>query len=445
MLLEPFDLIQGDSLTVLKTLPERSVDCVVTSPPYWGLRDYGTASWEGGDAACDHRRTSIWTRGNLANAAISDGGNRKQSDRTDNDRSIPFGKVCGKCGATVRKDEQIGLEPTPAEYVAKLVAIFAEVRRVLRDDGTLWVNLGDSYARDAGKGQHKPGDTGKQNYIIGSAGSPPPCELPGKNLIGIPWRVAFALQADGWYLRSDIIWHKPNPMPESVTDRPTKAHEYIFLLSKSARYFYDIDAIREPMLWPEGPNSPDSIQSPHGQGFTRKAAGWHQGTRVEGSAPRDKRSSEGFHDQRSARSSEGFRGGNKRNRDLERYGTTRGKTNVSCSHPKGRNKRSVWTLSTLPTADAHFATFPFELPEICIKAGSREGGIVLDPFAGAGTTGLACLKNGRRFIGIELKPDYVKLAARVAAALLARNFTHTIDKRAEYMSLKEYEARFGIH
>ena len=191
--------------------------------------------------------------------------------------------------------------------------------------------------------------------------------------------MAFALQADGWWLRSDIIWHKTNPMPESVTDRPTKAHEYVFLLTKRARYWYDADAIKEKSTWPDGPNSPESIKSPYGQGFTRTAPTWEERKQL----------------------GEGHRRGYSQNAPS------------GCHRVGGgefRNRRSVWTLAAQPTPEAHFATFPLELPEICLRAGCPEGGLVLDPFSGAGTTGLACLKNGRNFLGIELNPAYVEMS-----------------------------------
>jgi DNA modification methylase len=226
-------VILGNCIDVLKTLDAVSVQCCVTSPPYYGLRDYGTAQWMGGDPECKH------------DPARPDGGERAN-------RALPLGRggvykdICGICGA-VRIDEQIGLEETPEAFVEKLVEVFREVRRVLADDGTLWLNLGDSYASAWSVNR------GTRSTI--GAGAPPLSQrsnrltgdLKEKDLIGIPWMVAFALRADGWYLRSDIIWHKPNPMPESVTDRPTKAHEYIFLLSKSARYYYDAEAILEPV------------------------------------------------------------------------------------------------------------------------------------------------------------------------------------------------------
>jgi DNA modification methylase len=301
-----WEIHQGDALEVLRTLPGESAHCCVTSPPYWGLRDYG-------------------------------------------------------------HDGQLGLESTPEEYVEKLVAVFREVRRVLRDDGTLWVVIGDSYSSGGhgggGKFMEMRGENGSGawGHRSGKTGwrSPPP-GLKQKDLIGIPWRVGFALQGDGWWLRSDIIWSKPNPMPESVTDRPTKAHEYVFLLAKSERYFYDADAIREDAIY---------------EGDTRHLR--FDASKLKGNARDD--------------------GGSR-----ERTGNP----------TDGRNRRTVWTVATQPYPEAHFATFPPALIEPCVLAGCPLGGTVLDPFAGAGTTGLVALRNGRRFIGIELHPEYVELATR---------------------------------
>jgi len=232
-------LFGGDCRETLAALPEQSVHCCVTSPPYFGLRDYGTATWDGGHADCGHIAPALGGTGKetLVGTTAAGNGTRLQQYR----------ETCGKCGAT-RKDAQIGLEQTPAAYVAELVGVFREVRRVLRDDGAVWINLGDSYANDAkwggsSGGKHVAALHGQTG--IGRAKNE--TGLPAKNLIGIPWRVAFALQDDGWILRSDIIWAKPNPMPESVTDRPTKAHEYVFLLTKSPTYFYDAQAIAEPV------------------------------------------------------------------------------------------------------------------------------------------------------------------------------------------------------
>lgn len=322
-------IVIGDAREKLQDLADQSVNCCVTSPPYFGLRDYGCAG-------------------------------------------------------------QMGLEPTPEEFVAELVAVFREVRRVLRDDGTLWLNLGDSYARDARKGQHKPGDAGKQNYIIergggraasgvsklgSSDGAVRRADRPGsralcddlkpKDLLGIPWMVAFALRADGWYLRSDIIWHKPNPMPESVLDRPTRAHEYIFLLTKSERYFYDNDAVREPY-------SDASLGRYDSPMMSTNA-------RLQGHQP----------------------------------GKKNIKENIAMQpNPLGRNRRDVWLVPSEPFSEAHFATFPPALIKPCILAGCPVGGAVLDPFGGAGTTGMVADRLQRSAILIEINPEYAAMARR---------------------------------
>jgi DNA modification methylase len=243
------DLRCGDALALMREMPEASVQTCVTSPPYWGLRDYGTAKWEGGDSACDHRA-------NGERRQLPHGDGRANDSYANERHTIPgvgasYKSVCAKCGA-VRIDAQLGLERTPQEYVERMVEVFREVRRVLRDDGTLWLNLGDSYATGGGAVGRAPGggDQGERFIRQGMINTQPnrmPLDgLKPKDMVGIPWRVAFALQADGWWLRSDIIWAKPNPMPESVTDRPTKSHEYLFLLTKSARYYYDAQAIAEP-------------------------------------------------------------------------------------------------------------------------------------------------------------------------------------------------------
>ena len=293
-------IIQGDCIDVLKGLPDAIVNTCITSPPYFGLRDYGV-------------------------------------------------------------DGQIGLEETPDSYVQKLVEVFREVRRVLRDDGTLWLNLGDSYFNtqnsnrnglDGSLGGNVRGG-GEYKTQKRSSGHLP---LKPKDLIGIPWRVAFALQADGWYLRQDIIWHKPNPMPESVTDRCTKSHEYIFLLSKSARYYYDYEAVKEE-------------------------------TGREGGKPRVFGAK-------------------------EQEGTMRNDVGMRFVDDGTRNKRSVWTVATKPFSEAHFATFPEELISPCVLAGSPEGGLVYDPFMGAGTTAYVSKKLGRHFLGSELNPQYIEIANR---------------------------------
>jgi DNA modification methylase len=275
-------------------------------------------------------------------------------------RHLPIG-VCGIMGTRGRSASK----KTPEEFTAKLVEVFREVRRVLRPDGTCWVNLGDSYAGGGGFSANAPSSAESKSGKYGglgalkSGGIAAQGVIKAKDLCGIPWRVAFALQADGWWLRQDIIWSKPNPMPESVTDRCTKSHEYVFLLTKSRKYFWDATAMREPAL--------DTGRDNYRHGREEPAAARPPGTAA---------------------------------RTLARLDYSK----------LGRNKRSVWTLATQPTQEAHFATYPLELPEMCLLAGSRPGGLVLDPFSGAGTTGLAALKNGRRYIGIELNEEYVAIA-----------------------------------
>lgn len=302
------EIVQGDAIQLLKRLPETSVHCCITSPPYWGLRDYGV-------------------------------------------------------------NGQIGLESTPEQYVDRLVAVFSEVRRVLRPDGTLWLNLGDSYATGAGKVGNCPGG-GRQGTAWakkGLATSPnrmPIAGLKPKDLVGVPWRVAFALQADGWYLRSDIIWHKPNVMPESVKDRPTKSHEYILLFSKSKNYFYDQDSIREP-------HSPSSMER-IGRTMRRKKHKWKNGP------------------------------GNQ--------SIFNNPDGPELLNRKGRNNRTVWSVALSGFRGAHFATFPLKLVELCLLAGTPPGGIVLDPFCGSGTVGVTAELHHRRFLGFDLSPNYCAIA-----------------------------------
>ena len=305
-----YDVLIGDCVEQMRNLDDESVNTCVTSPPYFGLRDYGV-------------------------------------------------------------DGQIGLEDTPEAYVKRLVEVFREVRRVLRNDGTLWLNLGDSYGSFGGNtytgfNQRWNGTGGagsKQDAtLIGVTGRKVDTGLRVKNLIGIPWRVAFALQADGWYLRQDIIWNKPNPMPESVRDRCTKAHEYLFLLSKEPRYYFDIEAIKEP-----------ASKGNAGSNFNTGKTGTHQ----------------------MGRSSHKMRND---------AGT--------------RNRRSVWTVTTKPYKGAHFATFPPDLIKPCVLAGAPLGGVVLDPFGGSGTTAGVAVKHGRRAILCELNPDYVKLIPQRIESIL---------------------------
>jgi DNA modification methylase len=351
------DIIVGDNRETLKTLPEKSVQCVVTSPPYWGLRDYGTAKWVGGDPDCTHRRES-----KKSDKTIT--GHKNFTEMLGVGDAI-YKDVCPRCGAK-REDDQIGLEQTPAEYIEQLCKVFDEVWRVLADDGTLWVNLGDSYAafRDSkaspdtlrfGDGTKVATAPNRNSAMLKQSG------LKHKDLVGIPWRFAFAMQERGWYLRQDIIWAKPNPMPESVTDRCTKSHEYIFLLTKSATYFYDHEAVKEPAVTGVWDAMPAMGGSKYG------------------------------------------------NNDDPKFATKSGNTPASDGM---RNKRDVWTIATKPYAEAHFATYPVELILPCIKAGSKEGDIVLDPFSESGTTGEVALQLGRNYIGTELNPEYAALSEK---------------------------------
>ena len=370
-----YQIIQGDCIEGMKTLPDESVHCVVTSPPYYGLRDYGTASWEGGDADCDHipQFKHRSTRANDSQSSVGKYGYDGQNPIYKN--------ICGKCGA-VRVDQQIGLEDTPEAYVERLINVFREVRRILRQDGTVWLNLGDSYyATQRGgdsstykttdekraKASHDRFGDIRRNVVM-------PKYLKPKDLIGIPWRVAFALQADGWWLRQDIIWHKPNPIPESVTDRCTKAHEYIFLLTKSERYYYDAEVVKEPFADSRNGN-------PNGAG-----------TYTIGS---------GRNDNGALKTGVWNEDGSK----------------------TGRNKRSVWTVPTRPYAEAHFAVFPPKLIEPCVLAGSPTNGVVFDPFTGSGTTAEVALKFGRSFIGTELNPKYVELIHKRLSHMTVSMFT----------------------
>jgi DNA modification methylase len=326
-------ILTGDCREVLKTLPDASVNCCVTSPPYWGLRDYGHAG-------------------------------------------------------------QIGLERTPEEYVVNMVAVFREVRRAMRDDGTLWLNLGDTYAAGGlgmGSGKQRS-NSGSCNGCHIEKARKAPEGLKPKDLVGIPWRVAFALQADGWWLRSDIIWHKPNPMPESVTDRPTKSHEYIFLLTKSDRYYYDAKAIMEPVQ--SGPSDVRKMQE-----------------------KRDRIDAKHFHTDAGPLAAANHRThiGNKRAvGGTKIHGNLPGRDDGgrACNDPEQlfRNKRDVWTVGTSTYDGAHFATFPPALIAPCILAGCPAGGTVLDPFGGSGTTGDVASGNGRRAVLVELNPEYAKLA-----------------------------------
>lgn len=357
-------------MELLQRLDDETVQCCVTSPPYWGLRDYGTATWDGGDPGCQHRGRSKPRQDTCGAKHFAPTRGSQAAKRA---YVVSVREVCS-CGAR-RVDHQIGLESSPEEYVSRMVAVFGELRRVLRNDGTLWLNLGDTYVT-TNVGAHAQGQTitGKKARSTPRLGLPP--GLKSKDLVGVPWRVALALQAAGWWLRSEIIWAKRNCMPESVTDRPTKSHEQVFLLSKRSRYYYNADALREPCL-------PGSLQrvEPH-----RSAAG---ASDRAGLVPRP--------------------GAPPNTLRLE-----------NACHAAGRNARSVWSIATRPFPEAHFAVMPEDLAEPCVLAGSRPGDLVLDPFAGAGTVGVVALRHGRRFLGLELNAEYVDMARRrIAGPLFA--------------------------
>ncbi len=366
-----------------------------------GLRDYGTAKWQGGDADCKHYIAGDGEPG------VTHAGEKQQT----NHGSMRIAKdVCPHCGA-IRIDDQLGLEPTPDEYVAKMVQVFREVKRVLKDDGVLWLNLGDSYAANGEKstGRNDGGlscNFDKPKRGIGMIGEEKQktkinikYDCKPKDLIGIPWMVAFALRADGWYLRSDIIWSKPNPMPESVKDRPTKAHEYVFLLTKSQKYYYDNEAVMENQ----------KVSS-----VARLERGWNgNGDRDYPGGPQNHlQNYMGKIDTSKLPKVRGFK-----DKDQLENPQHHGSDIYSDA---GRNKRTVWTINTQPFKGAHFAVMPEKLVEPCVLAGSRVGDIILDPFAGSGTVGVVAQKWGRAFIGIELNPEYVKIAeARLIATPVA--------------------------
>lgn len=368
-----WQILHGDVRDKLAELPDGSVQTCVTSPPYWGLRDYGTGTWSGGDPLCAHS-VGGQVQDNKAPGAITTG------QRPGVDAS-----KCRLCGAA-RADRQIGLERTPEAFCDQLVTVFREVRRVLANDGTCWVNLGDTYLAQQGHGFNgqKRLDHANRNVKVKR-----PEGVKPKDLMGIPWMVAFALRADGWYLRCDIIWHKPNPMPESCTDRPTKAHEYIFLLSKAARYYYDAGAIREPY-------APSTLRE-FAEGYQGQATKNYAGTGAQNPSDVKRRIVQSAHMQHAPRN------------DGDRWRTS---GDGVAARGFGANKRSVWTVATHPYPDAHFATYPPALIEPCILAGSRPGDTVLDPFCGSGTTGEVALKHGRNFIGIELNAEYLQLARK---------------------------------
>lgn len=383
-------ILTGDCTKIMPTLEPESFNCCVTSPPYWGLRDYGIPPTD-------------WPE-------------------------ITYIPMPGLPPLTVPAwTGCLGLEPTPEMFVAHSVAVFREVWRLLRPDGTLWLNYGDSYAggsprRDEGfnarwHGKHYLSD--KQADIDRTRPKrEQPAGLKAKDLIGIPWRVAFALQADGWYLRMDNIWAKPNPMPESVTDRPTKAHEYMFLLSKSERYYYDHQAIKEPGVQDEWANgfrggaytNDGSFDNQEGgkrkqRGNYKVSAGWDTDPGSHGTIHRSGRSrANSFARNVNESPPPGQPSQHRPDREDVEYSGM-------------RNKRSVWTVATQPFPEAHFATFPERLIEPCILAGCPVGGRVLDPFGGSGTTEKVALENNREATIIEIGPQYVEIAERRTAVV----------------------------
>lgn len=326
-------LHRGDALDVLRALPDQSVDCAVTSPPYFGLRDYGV-------------------------------------------------------------DGQYGLESSPAEYVERMREVFGEVRRVLADDGTLWLNIGDSYASSGGTSGVGPNATVGSTLNQDETRTRPSSALPTKNLLGIPWRVAFALQDDGWILRNDIIWHKANAMPESVTDRLSTRHEHVFMFSKRPRYWFDLDSIREPLAYPED----------------RPQNSWARDTKE--ADVRQHRSGRTWQERKAA--------GAPTRRGIEPTAAV-GDSNFA-PNAGGRNPGDVWTIPTQPFAAAHFAVMAPALAKRCVLAGCKPGGVVLDPFSGSGTTGLVAVQTGRKYIGIELNREYLDLSLRTRFAQPALDF-----------------------
>ncbi len=391
------EVLVGDALKHLRKMPDESVNCGVTSPPYWNLRDYGTATWVGGSADCDH------LRGNEAwdNGASKSAGSKRISKT-----------ICQRCGAR-RIDQQIGLEETPVLYVRKLVRIFREVRRVLRSDGTLWINIGDSYSASGAVGsqQGKQATNRGSNYKPGRrAGT---VGIKGKNLVGIPWRLAFALQDDGWYLRSAIIWAKPNGMPGSQTDRPTSSYEMVFLLSKSPRYWSDFDAIKTPPKESSLIRAAQDVQAQAGSHRVHAGGRMDRPMKTVGIRPAST-TLEGTY---RGRHSEGVVPAKERRNDKQRGHSRRhagfndrwDQMTVAEQQSTPAMIRDVWFIPPAQTKERHYAVMPRELARRCILAGCPEGGVVLDIFAGSGTTLEVALTLGRSAKGIELNPNYRSL------------------------------------
>jgi len=379
---------QGNCIDKIKELDDNSIDCVVSSPPYYGLRDYGTAKWQGGDLNCSHSYGRN-TRGGLTEF-------QKKNKGSFGDESVKSGENCKLCGAK-RIDEQFGLEKTYQEYLANTVKVFETFKPKLKDTATVWWNVGDSYNtkpagnKDLKKSSGLPNKKENLHKRKDNISKVLLKSLKEKDLLMIPNRVAIALQMAGWYIRSEIIWHKPNPMPESVRDRPTSCHEKIWLITKNKKYYYDADAIRDPLASSSLTRLNQDIKNQKG------SARGNGGRKTNGNM-------------KAVFSKKNIKG-NFSKRGITR--TTEGlnlKTQLEKINPLGRNKRNVWTITTKPFKEAHFATFPPDLIEPCIKAGCPENGIVLDPFAGAGTTGIVARSLNRTAILIELNPEYIEIS-----------------------------------
>lgn len=376
-------ILQGDARDVLATLPDECVQCVVTSPPYWALRRYNTAPqiWDG-DPLCEH----VWgeeARAPWANSLPGPNGRRKNVAAT-RERERRTGPFCARCEAW---RGELGSEPTVDLYIAHVVEVFRAVRRVLRSDGVCWLNISDSYngagySNHANTGGTQRAQGGKQHHASSSG-------MKQKDLCLIPQRLAIALQADGWWVRMDCVWEKPNPLPESVTDRPTRAHEYLYLLSKSATYYYDADAIREPSQPEKAPGRNSSCINDKTPVSHKKHMKVVPLIGAHGTAAHD---------------GNGLR--------YERV----------YNHPLGRNKRSVWTIATEPFPGAHFAVMPEALVEPCILAGSQPGDVILDPFIGSGTVAVVAQRLDRDYLGVELNPSYAAMAER---RILTAGCAHT--------------------
>jgi len=355
--------LQGNCLDKIQELDDNSIDCVVSSPPYFGLRDYGTAQWQGGDPNCDHLGKPQPTRSNIHDRTQPQCNNKKDV----NVREF-FKDICKKCGAK-RIDEQFGLEKTYEDYIANTVKVFETFKPKLKDTATIWWNIGDSYNnkpsgnKDLKKSSGLPNTKENLHKRKDNISKILVKNLKVKDLMMIPNRVAIALQDAGWYIRSEIIWHKPNPMPESIKDRPTSCHEKIWLITKNKKYYYDADAIKEPLAVSSIPRLNQNIKNQKG----------------------------------SARAN----AGRKTNGNLKAVGNL-----------EKRNKRNVWTITTKPFKEAHFATFPKDLIEPCIKSGCPEGGVVLDPFGGSGTTAIVSKHLKRKAILIELNKEYIAIAKK---------------------------------